>query len=205
MAKSHLAGIIVCCSIATSGWAATPSPSLIATPPQPKWSELSVEQKIVLAPLSDDWDSLEYYRQKIWIGIISRFPTMTPQEQQRIQVQMQEWGKLSPELRQLARENFKTASQLPLAKKQELKQKWAEYSSLPEDEKQKLKLQAQRFTHPLAAKPGSSAASGLPLAKTSASSVKPADKQDNSGINTLRGRIAPAPPVATTAETAATP
>lgn len=202
MAKSLLAGIILSCSIATSGWAATPSPSLIATPPQPKWSELTVEQKIVLAPLSDDWDSLEYYRQKIWIGIIARFPTMTPQEQRRVQVQMQEWGKLSPEQRQAARENFKTASQLPLAKKQELKQKWEEYSSLPEEEKQKLKLQAQRFTStPLPAKSGRSSTTASLLSKTAASAA-PTDKLNPSGNNPPPGQIAPARPVPVIVETA---
>ena len=56
-----------------SAWCATPSPSLIATPPQPKWTELTVQQRVVLAPLSDEWDSMEYYRQKKWLGIALRF------------------------------------------------------------------------------------------------------------------------------------
>ena len=143
MAKKFFVGIISGSLIATTGLAATTSPSLIATTPQPKWSELTVQQKIVLAPLSDDWDSLEYYRQKKWLGIAAKFATMAPEEQRRIQGQMQEWGKLTPEQRQLARENFKTANQLPAEKKQELKKKWEEYSSLPDDEKEKLKRQAE--------------------------------------------------------------
>ena len=148
MVKSRLAGVILSCMLLTPGWAATPSPSLIATPPQPKWSELTVQQKIVLAPLSDDWDSFEYYRQKQWLGITARFPTMTSEEQRRIQKQMQEWGKLTPEQRQKARENFLTATQLPTEKKQELKQKWEEYSNLPAEEKEKFKQQARTKTTP---------------------------------------------------------
>jgi hypothetical protein len=31
-----------------------------------------------------------------WLGITRRFASMTPEEQRRIQVQMQEWGKLTP-------------------------------------------------------------------------------------------------------------
>lgn len=143
MAKKIFVGIISSYLIAATGLAATASPSLIATTPQPKWSELTVPQKIVLAPLSDDWDSLEYYRQKKWLGIAAKFPSMTPEEQRRIQEQMQKWGKLTPEQRQQARENFKTTNQLPAEKKQELKKKWEEYSNLPDDEKEKLKRQAE--------------------------------------------------------------
>ena len=104
MAKSLLAGIVLICMFSSLGWAATPSPTLIATPPQPKWSELTVPQKAILAPLADDWDSFEYYRQKQWLGITARFPTMSSGEQSRIQKQMQEWGKLTPAQRQKARE-----------------------------------------------------------------------------------------------------
>lgn len=144
MAKTHLVAIIFSCIVATSGRAETSSPSLVVTPPQPTWSELTVQQKIVLAPLADDWDSLEYFRQKKWLGIVARFPGMTPEEQRRIQEQMQVWGKLTPEQRQLARENFKTATQLPADKKQELKQKWEEYSNLPDDEKEKMQQAARK-------------------------------------------------------------
>ena len=161
MAKTRLAGVILGVLLTTTGWAATTSPSLMATPPQPKWSELSTAQKIVLAPLSDDWDSLENYRQKKWLSIVTRFPAMAPEEQRRIQGQMQVWDKLTPEQRQQARQNYKTASQLPNEKKQELKQKWEEYSNLPEAEKEKLKLQASSKPVP---KPGRPAAAPiLPL------------------------------------------
>ena len=148
MVKTRLAAIILSALLTTPGWAETTSPSLVVTPPQPKWSELTVQQKIILAPLADDWDSLEYFRQKTWLDIVTRFATMTPEEQRRIQVQMQEWGKLTPAQRRLARENFKTANQLPAKKKQELKQKWEEYSNLPEDEKEKLKQQAASAPKP---------------------------------------------------------
>ena len=142
MAKKHYAAVVFSVIMTATGWAATPNPSLIATTSQPMWSDLAVQQKIILAPLSDDWDSMESFRQKKWLGIAERFSVMTPAEQRRVQSQMQEWGKLSSEQRQQARENFKTVNQLPAEKKQELKQKWEEYSNLPEEEKEKLKQQA---------------------------------------------------------------
>ena len=147
MAKSRLAGLVLAILFATTGWAATPSPSLIVTPPQPKWSELTVQQRTVLAPLSDDWDSLEYHRQKKWLGIVSRFSSMTPKEQRRIQIQMQEWGKLTDEEREQARENYISAKQLPIEKKQELKKKWEEYSNLPEEERARLRERAMQFVN----------------------------------------------------------
>ena len=139
--------------------AEVPGPSAIVTPAQPQWTELTVEQKIVLAPLSDDWDILESNRQKKWLGIARRFASMTPAEQRRIQTQMQEWGKLTPAQRAQARENFITASQLPAEKKEELRQKWEEYSSLPEEEKERLKQQAASKPVP---KPGHSPLGALP-------------------------------------------
>lgn len=146
------------------------NPSVIATPPQATWNELTVQQKSVLAPLGGDWDAMEHYRRKKWLGIALRFPNMTPDEQQRIQAQMQEWTKLTPEQRQLARQKFQTVNKLPTEKKQELKQKWEEYSNLPEEEKEKHKQQAA--SKPLA-KPGRPAAAGVPPAVPPASATPP--------------------------------
>ena len=63
----------------------------------------------------------------------------------------------------MARENYKTASQLPADKKQELKQKWEEYQNLPEEEKEKLKKQASRIPAK-AVRPGPPANTGTPAA-----------------------------------------
>ena len=165
MVKALLSALALCALAPASGWAETASPSLIATPPQPQWSELNVRQKIILAPLSDDWDSLEYFRQKKWLGIAERFTTMPPQDQRRIQAQMQEWGKLTPEQRETARENFKAASRLPAEKKRMLRQQWEEYSNLPEEEKEKFKRQAASAPVP---RPGKAAVAAPPPAPPSA-------------------------------------
>lgn len=147
MAQKLRVAITLASLIASTAWAEMPSPSAIVTPPQPQWTELTVAQRVILAPLADQWDALEYNRQKKWLGITRLFPTLTPEEQRRIQVQMQEWAKLTPEQRRQAREQFMTTNKLPVEKKQELKQKWEEYSNLPEEEKARLKQQA--VTKPL--------------------------------------------------------
>lgn len=166
MAKKLLTSVIalaISSLLSIQGWAATSNPTFVVTPPQPKWVELSTQQKTVLAPLAADWDSMEGYRRKKWIGIAQRFHAITGDEQVRIQRQMQEWAKLTPEQRRVAREKFQSVSQLPTEKKQELKQKWEEYSSLPEEERQKLQQQAVSLPQP---KPGRPTAAGVTPATT---------------------------------------
>ncbi len=174
MAKTGCVAVILASLfLATQGWAAPSNPALMATPPQPKWSELSVPQKIILAPLSDDWDSMENYRQKKWLSIATRFFEMSPEEKRRVQIQMQSWDKLSPEERQAARANYKTASQLPSEQKQQLKQKWDEYSNLPEAEKEKLKQLAETQSPTKPVRPAAPVVtSPLPAVQTAPATVE---------------------------------
>ena len=57
--------------LAVALWLATPlGHAGIALPlSQPSWSELSPAQKRILAPLSGDWDKMEGFRRKKWLGI----------------------------------------------------------------------------------------------------------------------------------------
>lgn len=160
-----IVGIILSvCSLITPGWAGTPNPALVVTPPQPAWNGLTPQQQAILTPLRGDWEAMEAYRRKKWIGIAQRFSTMTPDEQRRVQSQMQEWAKLTPEQRQRARAKYQTVNQLPLEQKQMLKQKWERYVNLPEEEKQKHKQEAAKpqavFNKPVP-KPVSSMATTL--------------------------------------------
>ena len=145
MAKTGIALVAIAgMFLALPGRAAPTDPALMATPPQPSWQELTVAQKIILAPLSDDWDAMEFYRRKTWLNMATRFAEMTPQEQRRIQEQMQAWAKLSPEEQIIAREIYQKTANMPAAQKQQLRQQWEEYSNLPEAEKEKLKRAANK-------------------------------------------------------------
>jgi hypothetical protein len=130
MAKALL-GIVVWLALACSAYAIAPEPA-------PKWAQLNSQQKEVLAPLSKDFDSLTDFRRKKWVGIARRYPTMKPEEQQRLQTQMRTWAGLSQDERRRARENFKKINTLPPEKKLTMKQKWEEYQRLPEAEKRRL-------------------------------------------------------------------
>ena len=87
---------------------ATATQAEVATPlDQPLWSELTPQQRQVLAPLAKDWDATEPFRRKKWVGIAQRYPSMTPEQQQRVQGQMKTWANMSPEERNVARQKFK--------------------------------------------------------------------------------------------------
>jgi hypothetical protein len=106
---------------------------------RPAWAELTAEQQQVLAPLKNDWDSLEPDRRLKWIAIAKRYPRMKAVEQERVQRRMQIWANLSPEQRRQARENYKHLAKAPRrAPNKDLRQAWAEYQALSPYERQSL-------------------------------------------------------------------
>ncbi|MFA6313718.1 MAG: DUF3106 domain-containing protein [Sterolibacterium sp.] len=144
---------------------------------QPKWVELSPQQREVLAPLSGEWDKLESYRRKKWLGIAQRYPTLSVEEQQRLQRRMKAWISLSPEDRKRAREQYKTLQKAPPEQRQTVKQRWQEYESLPDAEKQRLQQDAKQKPQPKsgAGKIGKSAPASIakPAVKSPETSVTP--------------------------------
>lgn len=139
MAKRLLGGIALCAYLMVPAWADTPTTTVIGTPPQPTWVQLTAQERAVLAPLGSEWDKMENYRRKKWLGIAERFSRMTPEEQRRVQERMREWAMMTPEQRAKVRDSYKEFKQLPPEKKQVVKEKWETYSKLPEEEKAKLK------------------------------------------------------------------
>jgi Protein of unknown function (DUF3106) len=111
---------------------------------QPSWSELKPQQKQILAPLAKDWDGLESFRRKKWLGIAQRYPTMKPEQQQRVSAQMKTWAAMSPEDRNQAREKFKKITQTSPEQRESRRQKWEQYQALPEDEKRKFREKAAK-------------------------------------------------------------
>ena len=127
----------------------------------PSWSELSNQQRIILAPFSTSWNNMDAYSRKKWLAIAKRYPSMGTEEKMRTQSHMAEWVKLTPEERKHAREKYKSLSRASPNQKATLKRKWHEYQSLPESEKNRLKsaTKHQGKNHP------ASKASTLPVKK----------------------------------------
>lgn len=141
MAKRFVVALAVALSLGAAGTAlpAEPNPVVAATPPQPTWKALSREQQSVLAPLAGEWDRMENYRRKKWLGIAERYRTMDPEKQQRLQDRIRNWAELTPEQRLAAREKYRQLKQMDPEKKAAVKQKWLEYKQLSEEEKDRLR------------------------------------------------------------------
>lgn len=103
----------------------------------PQWASLTADQQQILAPLAREWDKALTKQQKVkWIGIAKRYPTMQPEEQQRVQARMQKWAKLTPAQRAQAREQYRSLGKVaPDNHREELHRYWAAYQALPREEK----------------------------------------------------------------------
>ena len=118
--------LLVLC-VATTAWPADRS--------GPAWSALKKEQRAVLSPLESEWGNFDAQRKAKWLSIANQYPKMGKEEQERIQRRMKTWASLTPEQRQVARENYRDLSKLPQAERHAVRQKWDEYRKLPEDER----------------------------------------------------------------------
>ncbi len=105
----------------------------------PEWSQLTPEQQQILAPLANDWASIEGPRRVKWVEIAKHYPKMTPQKQARLQSQMKQWASLTPQERAEVRERYRKIQNLPPEKREEIRRKWSEYDKLTEQEKHKLR------------------------------------------------------------------
>ena len=121
----------------------------------PSWDELTTEQKQILAPLEPDWNGFDAVRRRKWVGIAKRYPTMGPEEKQKVERRMRPWASITPEERRLAREQYKKIERLPASKRGELRSQWEEYNQLPEDERVRLRNSPAKSSVPKpASKPG---------------------------------------------------
>ena len=101
----------------------TATASAPASKPAPRWAQLTPQQQQVLAPLAAEWDGFPDLQRYKLLGVAARYPKLTPQEQQRVRSRLQDWARLTPEQRRLARRNFKQLHELPQAERQALKDK----------------------------------------------------------------------------------
>lgn len=185
----------------TSDALALPTPP--ATNPQPSvhpnWSELTVVQQRILAPLAPEWNGMHELARKKWLQIAQAYPKYTPAQQQRLQTRMADWMKLTPEQRHRARENFQTTKSVPLQKKSEA---WQRYQQLPDEQKKELAAAAKAQKRPSAvtALPG-----GTSLAKDAAKAVHHGARTKPGTTKSAPNPLAPAKSTATASAPAAAP
>ena len=141
-----------------------PAASATATP----WSQLTSAQKLALTPLERDWSFIDGVRQRKWVELAGRLPSMPAAERARIQQRMAQWASLTPAKRNQVRLQFLEAQQLPAEQRQA---RWQEYQALGAEEKQALARQARL---PAATASAPERASARTADKTDALSQSPA-------------------------------
>lgn len=140
-------------ALAPVAWA-QPQPSPVKRAPiespGPTWQALSPQQRATLAPLQNDWASIDGPRKSKWLDIAARYPKLPPSEQERLQARMSEWARMTPSERARARLNYQEVKQLP---QQERQDRWQAYQALPEDKRQALATRSSADAEPTAHKP----------------------------------------------------
>jgi hypothetical protein len=123
----------------TATAATTTTTSTSTTPPlkpaRPYWPELTPAQRQALAPLSEDWERLDFQTKKKWVEIANRYPKMQPDEQARTRDRMREWALLTPEQRRVARDSYARIRAMPPEQRAEILRK---YQELPDEKRQAL-------------------------------------------------------------------
>jgi hypothetical protein len=119
--------------------------------PGPTWQALSPQQRATLAPLQNDWASIDGPRKSKWLDIAARYPKLPPSEQERLQARMSEWARMTPSERARARLNYQEVKQLP---QQERHDRWQAYQALPEDQRQALATRSSAEAQARTTKPG---------------------------------------------------
>lgn len=142
MGRFHIAilGLTAALSLLVTPVSAFEFPSLR----QPDWQELSPQQKQILGPLSDEWNSMDDARRRKWLGIAARYPHLSKEEQGRIQGQMDEWARLSPQQKQVIRAKYRAWLRASPEARAAMREQWEKYQELPEEEKQRLQAEAAR-------------------------------------------------------------
>jgi len=182
-----------------AGAAAQPAPARRpAESAGPPWASLSPEQRQVLAPLRNDWPSIDSTRKSKWIELADRHPNMPAADQQRMHERMTEWAHMTPQQRAQARLNYQQARQVP---NQERQTQWQAYQALPESERKALAERANasaKSNHGAKPSPQRSAKRNLVAnpsqATTRVKSVAPTVVQSAPGATTTLVTRQPMPP-----------
>ncbi|WCM95143.1 DUF3106 domain-containing protein [Acidovorax sp. NCPPB 2350] len=105
----------------------------------PGWNELTTAQKQALHPLRERWALMSEAQKRHWITLAATFPTLSPQEQEKLRARITEWASLSGQQRSQARLNYALTNKLAVDDK---RAQWEAYLALSEEEKKQLAARA---------------------------------------------------------------
>jgi hypothetical protein len=111
---------------------------------KPTWVELTAGQQKVLAPLASQWSSFDVNHKTKWLAISEKYEKMSPEQQQRLEKNISDWARMTPEQHRQAREGYARAKKLDTEQKTALLQ---QYQQLSDEQKQKLVDDANAKKH----------------------------------------------------------
>jgi hypothetical protein len=91
------------------------------------WAQLTDQQRLVLAPLKGEWDTLRPWQREKMLDIAHQYPKMDAQKQQRVQKQLVKWSRMTPYEREIARKRYQQFQSLSPEKKEVLRKQWKEH------------------------------------------------------------------------------
>lgn len=126
----------------------TPRPRASLLPiARPLWSELSAAQQHLLRDLEPVWNGMPAAKKRSWLTIANRIPKLEPSEREKVEARIREWARLTPEQRQLARNNFRLVKSRA---KEERAASWEQYQQMTPE--QQAVLRANGWTSNTAAR-----------------------------------------------------
>jgi hypothetical protein len=110
------------------------------------WSQLSNDQRNMLAPLQSQWDQLAPRRQQRLAERSQGWEQLPPERRQMIGERLQRWAQMTPEQRQAAARGAHKFRNLSDADRERLKDTYRRFQALPPEERRAL-LQKWRAEH----------------------------------------------------------
>ena len=92
--------------------------------PQTPWTSLKPEERHILGPVADRWETFPGYQQQRLITSARKYPTLQPIQKERFDARLRGWAEMTPEQRRAARETYQGLRRLPPAQQHELRQRW---------------------------------------------------------------------------------
>jgi len=104
------------------------------------WAQLTGEQRQILAPFRQQWDSWPPADKRSWIVLANRFPELSGAQQRRARNRINEWASLTNEQRTTVRNNIRLSRE---RKPDERSAEWNRYQQMTPEQKGVLRKSRQ--------------------------------------------------------------
>ena len=126
-------GLAAVSAIATAAGPGQPQQELGRPVPQTPWTSLKPEERHVLGPVADRWETFPGYQQQRLITSARRYPSLQPIQKERFDSRLRGWAEMTPEQRRAARETYQDMRRLTPAQQHELRERWLRQHQQPEE------------------------------------------------------------------------